>query len=48
MMEVLLLVGILLVILSLLGLSGLVTALRPFAWVILVVAIIVIALAFIF
>jgi uncharacterized membrane protein YkgB len=47
-MELLLIVGVVLVILALLGLSGLVAALRGVAWLILVLAIVVIVLSFVF
>lgn len=47
-MEILLIVGILLIILSLLGFGGIISALRSAAWIILVIAIVVIVLSFIF
>ena len=47
-MELLLIVGVILIILALLGFGGIISALRSAAWLILVVAIVVIALSFIF
>jgi hypothetical protein len=47
-METLLIVGIVLVVLALLGFSGVVSALRSAAWLILVLAIVVIVLSFLF
>jgi hypothetical protein len=47
-MDVLLLVGVVLVVLSLLGLSGVVVALRRVAWLLLGLAMVVIVLSFVF
>jgi hypothetical protein len=47
-MEILLIVGILMIILALLGFGGVISALRSAAWLLLVAAIVVIALAFVF
>lgn len=47
-MEVLLIIGIVLVLLALLGFGGVVSALRSAAWLILVIAIVLIVLAFLF
>ncbi len=47
-MEILLIIGIILVILALLGFGGVVAALRSAAWLILVVALVIIGLSFIF
>jgi hypothetical protein len=47
-MDLLLIAGVVMMVLSLLGMSGLVAALRSVAWVLLVLALVVIALSFIF
>jgi hypothetical protein len=47
-MNPLLIVGIVLVLLALLGFGGIISALRSAAWLILVIAIVVIVLSFIF
>lgn len=47
-MDVLLVIGIVLVLLALLGFAGIWAALRSAAWLVMVVAIVVIVLAFIF
>jgi hypothetical protein len=47
-MEALLIVGVLLVIVSLLGFGGVLSGLRRVAWIILVAAIVLIGLAFVF
>jgi hypothetical protein len=47
-MDLLLIAGVVMMVLSLLGMSGLVGALRSFAWVLLVLALVVITLSFIF
>lgn len=47
-MELLLIIGIILLVLALLGFGGVVSALRSAAWIILVIAIVVIVLSFIF
>lgn len=47
-MELLLIIGVILVILALLGFGGVVSALRSAAWLILVVALVLIGLSFIF
>jgi hypothetical protein len=47
-MSWLLIIGIILVVLALLGFGGIVSALRSAAWLILVIAIVVIVLSFIF
>lgn len=47
-MSVLLIIGIVLIILALLGFGGVVSALRTAAWLILVIAIVLIVLSFIF
>jgi uncharacterized membrane protein YtjA (UPF0391 family) len=47
-MEPLLIIGIVLVVVALLGFGGIVSALRSAAWLVLVVAIVVIVLSFIF
>ncbi len=47
-MELLLIVGIVLIVLALLGFGGVISALRSAAWLILVVAIVVIVISFIF
>ncbi|HET8655228.1 MAG TPA: hypothetical protein VFL93_06915 [Longimicrobiaceae bacterium] len=47
-MSWLLIVGIALVVLALLGFGGILSALRSAAWLILVIAIVVIVLSFIF
>ncbi|MGH7475127.1 MAG: DUF1328 domain-containing protein [Longimicrobiales bacterium] len=47
-MDVLLLIGIILVVLALLGFGGVITALRSAAWIVLVIALVVIILSFIF
>lgn len=47
-MELLLIIGIILLVLSLLGFGGVISALRSAAWLILVVAIVIIVLSFIF
>lgn len=47
-MEVLLIIGVVLVLLALLGFGGVVSALRSAAWLILVIAIVLIVLAFLF
>lgn len=46
-MSTLLIIGIVLVVVALLGFGGIVSALRSAAWVILVIAIVVIVLSFI-
>ncbi|MGH7482058.1 MAG: DUF1328 domain-containing protein [Longimicrobiales bacterium] len=46
-MDVILLIGIILVVLALLGFGGVFSALRSAAWIILVIAIVVIVLSFI-
>lgn len=46
-MDLILLVGIILVVLALLGFGGVISALRSAAWIILVIAIVVIVLSFI-
>ena len=47
-MSPLLLIGIILIVLALLGFGGVVSALRSAAWLILVIAIVVIVLSFLF
>jgi hypothetical protein len=47
-MDTLLIVGIVLILVALLGLGGIVSALRSAAWIILVVALVVIGLSFFF
>ena len=47
-MSPLLIIGIILVVVALLGFGGIVSALRSAAWLILVIAIVVIVLSFIF
>ena len=47
-MSPLLLIGIILVVVALLGFGGVVSALRSAAWLILVIAIVVIVLSFLF
>jgi hypothetical protein len=47
-MSPLLIIGIVLVVVALLGFGGIVSALRSAAWLVLVVAIVVIVLSFIF
>jgi len=47
-MEMLLIIGIILLVLALLGFGGVISALRSAAWLILVIAIVVIVLSFIF
>lgn len=47
-MSPLLIVGIVLVLIALLGFGGMVSALRSAAWLILVIAIVVIVLSFLF
>jgi uncharacterized membrane protein YtjA (UPF0391 family) len=47
-MEPLLIIGIVLIVVALLGFGGIVSALRSAAWLVLVVAIVVIVLSFIF
>ncbi len=47
-MELLLIIGIVLLVLALLGFGGVISALRSAAWIILVIAIVVIVLSFIF
>lgn len=47
-MEPLLIIGIVLVVVALLGFGGIVSALRSAAWLVLVIAIVVIVLSFIF
>lgn len=47
-MELLLIIGIILLVLALLGFGGVITALRSAAWLILVIALVVIVLSFIF
>lgn len=47
-MELLLIVGVVLVILALLGFGGIISALRSAAWLILVIAIVIIVLSFLF
>lgn len=47
-MELLLIIGVVLIVLALLGFGGVISALRSAAWLILVVAIVVIVLSFIF
>lgn len=47
-MELLLIVGVILIVLALLGFGGVISALRGAAWLILVIAIVVIVLSFIF
>ena len=47
-MELLLIIGVVLVVLALLGFGGIISALRSAAWLILVVAIVVIVLSFLF
>ena len=47
-MNALLIVGIVLVLLALLGFGGIISALRSAAWLILVIAIVVIVLSFVF
>ena len=46
-MEPLLLIGVILIVVALLGFGGIVSALRSAAWIILVIAIVVIVLSFI-
>jgi uncharacterized membrane protein YbhN (UPF0104 family) len=46
--EVLLIIGIVLILLSLLGFGGVISALRSAAWLILVIAIVLIVLSLIF
>ena len=47
-MSPLLIIGIVLVVIALLGFGGIVSALRSAAWLVLVIAIVVIVLSFIF
>jgi hypothetical protein len=47
-MSPLLIIGIVLVVIALLGFGGIVSALRSTAWLILVIAIVVIVLSFLF
>jgi hypothetical protein len=47
-MSPLLIIGIVLVVIALLGFGGIVSALRSAAWLILVIAIVVIVLSFLF
>ena len=47
-MELLLIIGIILVVLALLGFGGVIAALRSAAWLILVIALVIIGLSFIF
>ncbi|HEX5520998.1 MAG TPA: hypothetical protein VFX29_04845 [Longimicrobiaceae bacterium] len=47
-MNVLLIIGIVLILLALLGFGGVVSALRSAAWLILVIAIVLLVLSFIF
>ena len=47
-MSLLLIVGVVLIILALLGFGGVISALRSAAWLILVIAIVVIVISFIF
>lgn len=47
-MELLLIIGVILVVLALLGFGGVVSALRSAAWLILVIAIVLIVLSFVF
>ena len=47
-MSPLLIIGIVLVVVALLGFGGIVAALRSAAWLVLVIAIVVIVLSFIF
>jgi len=47
-MSPLLIIGIVLVVVALLGFGGIVSALRSAAWLVLVIAIVVIVLSFIF
>lgn len=46
-MEPLLIIGIVLIVVALLGFGGIVSALRSAAWLVLVIAIVVIVLSFI-
>ena len=47
-MSPLLMIGIVLVVIALLGFGGIVSALRSAAWLVLVIAIVVIVLSFVF
>lgn len=47
-MELLLIIGVILIVLALLGFGGIISALRSAAWLILVIAIVVIVLSFVF
>lgn len=47
-MELLLIVGVVLLVLALLGFGGIISALRSAAWLILVIALVVIVLSFVF
>lgn len=47
-MELLLIAGVVLVVLALLGFGGVLSALRSAAWLILVIAIVLIVLSFVF
>jgi uncharacterized membrane protein YtjA (UPF0391 family) len=47
-MELLLIIGVILIVLALLGFGGVVSALRSAAWLILVIAIVVIVISFVF
>ena len=47
-MELLLIIGVILIVLALLGFGGVISALRSAAWLILVIAIVVIVLSFVF
>ncbi|MBW3553591.1 MAG: DUF1328 domain-containing protein [Gemmatimonadetes bacterium] len=47
-MDILLIIAIIVIILAVLGFTGVVTALRAAAWLILVIGIVILALAFIF
>lgn len=47
-MSPLLIIGIVLVVVALLGFGGIVSALRSAAWLVLVIAIVVIVLSFVF
>jgi hypothetical protein len=47
-MELLLIIGLILIVLALLGFGGVIAALRTAAWLILVIAIVVIGIAVLF
>lgn len=47
-MDILLIIGIIVILVALLGFTGLVAALKAAAWLILVIGLVILALAFLF